>query len=64
MMVYVVMAFDAEPYEPGQWIHGVYDSKEKAEEVIRDTLYKVFDADEDGWGGYMLSQTIEEIKVQ
>lgn len=63
MKVYVVEAFDAEPYTYGRWIHGIYSSKEKAEAVLG-PLYKVYGADEDGYGGYMLSDSIVEVSVQ
>lgn len=63
MKVYVVQAFDAEPYSYGSWVHGIYDSKEKAEAVLG-SMGEVFEADEDGYGGYMLSRDVEEIEVQ
>lgn len=63
MKVYVVMAFDAEPYSHGSWVHGIYSSKEKAEAVIGEP-YTIYDADEDGYGGYMLSGRIDEVIVQ
>ena len=62
--VYIVMAFDAEPHSHGSWVHGVYDSEEKSLAVIGNDLYRVHDADVDGYGGYMLSNHIYEEYVQ
>ena len=68
MKVYVVYAFDAEPYEYGSWVHGIYDSREKAEAAIG-PRYKVYDVDvceETGqeYGGYMISDRVCEVVVQ
>lgn len=68
MKVYVVTAFSAEPYEDGSWVHGIYDSKEKAQAAIG-PRYEVYDqgvCEETGnrYGGYMISDSIEEVEVQ
>lgn len=63
MKVWIVTAFSAEEYSDRSWVHGVYSSLEKAKESLG-SKYQVFDADESGWGGYMLSDRIQEVKVQ
>jgi len=68
MKVYVVTAFCAEPYDHTTWVHGVYDSLEKAQEAVgpRYTVYGEEVDEETGnrWGGYMLSSHIEVRELQ
>lgn len=69
MKVYIVEAFSAEPYEHGTWVHGVYDSLEKAKAELGDsfTVYNREVCMDTGnileWG-YMLLETIGEYEVQ
>lgn len=68
MKVYIVMAFEAEPYGKESWVHAVYDSLEKAKASVGER-YVVYDEDvceETGnrYGGYMLSDRVEEHEVQ
>jgi len=62
MKVYVVMAFSDESYSHERWVHAVYSTKEAAEVSLGDK-YAVYDADEDGYGGYMISNNIQEVEV-
>ena len=60
MKVYIVTAFDAEPYSDGNWIDSVWESKEKAELYVSENKGILGPKD----GGYLLSSYIQPKEVQ
>lgn len=62
--VYVVMQFDAQPYESYMdGVHKVFSSKESAEEYVKAYGTGPHWEDEDHYFGYYLSDRIEEREV-
>ena len=60
MKVYVVNWFSPESYDSTSGTHAVYLSKEKALDFIATSQGKIFEAHDDGWGGWMISSYLEE----
>lgn len=65
MKVYIVMAFDAEPYSDSpDWVDSVWDSYEKAQDHIKKNRGVQGAKPENFDFGYCLSQTVVEKEVQ